>query len=152
MELSRLRLACFRMSAGALAAAWAGTALAADKLDELWSEGRHLLEPAGISKPMFRSIMVWSEGQYHIGYCSAHLQASDVAYWRNWWARTIVPDSGIGRELIAEASATYEDGLKDGGAQMPSGEFCRRTLDSWSRDMDAANEAALAERVPDGGE
>jgi hypothetical protein len=137
---------CLQVSATTLMAMSPARALAADKLDELWSEGQHLLEPAGISKPMFRSVTVWSEGQYYIGYCSAHLDPDEVAFWRNWWERTVVPRSEIGQNLIASAGASYEKGLRDGAAQRPSGELCRRTLESWTSDMEAANEVARRER------
>ena len=114
----------------------------ADKLDELWSEGKDLLEPAGISEPMFRSITVWSEGQYYLGYCDAHLDKKDVTFWRDWWQKTIVPRSEIGRSLLDHAKSSYERGLREGVAQQPSEELCRRTLQSWNADMDAANRNA----------
>lgn len=137
--------AAYRICLCAAAAAAAGLstpAAAADKLGDLWDEGRHLLEPAGISEPMFRSITVWSEGQYYIGYCSAHLDTNDVTFWRDWWQKTIVPRSEIGRNLLANATASYEKGLRDGEAQQPSKELCRRTLQSWNEDMEAANREA----------
>lgn len=116
----------------------------ADRLDDLWSKGREVLELAGITEAMFRSLTVWSEGQYYLGYCRNYLPEHDVAYWRNWWDKTVVPRSQAGAALLASAAETYQRGLNDGASQKPSQEFCRRTLDSWSSDMTAANEEARA--------
>ena len=113
-----------------------------DRLDDLWSKAREVLEPAGITEAMFRSLTVWSEGQYYLGYCGRYLPESDVAYWRDWWANTVVPRSQVGSALLAGASETYQRGLNDGAYRKPAREFCRRTLASWSSDMTAVNEEA----------
>lgn len=111
----------------------------ADRFDNLWLEGHQWLEPAGITKPMFRSLTIWSDGQYFLGYCGAYLSDGDVDLWRNWWTKTIVPHSEVGRQLLKKGAALYARGLNDGKSAPPLKEFCRRVLDGWSKDMAAAN-------------
>jgi len=137
------RISCPRL---VFAALWltAASPVPAERLDGLWAKGREVLEPAGITQAMFRSLAVWSEGQYYLGYCGSFLPEGDVAYWREWWDNTVVPRSPVGAALLASAAGTYQRGLDDGASQKPSQEVCRRTLDSWSSDMTAANEQARA--------
>jgi hypothetical protein len=116
----------------------------ADRFDDLWSEGHQWLEPAGITKPMFRSLTIWSEGQYFLGYCGGYLPGSDIAVWRNWWSKTIIPHSAVGRELLDRGAALYSRGVDDGKSAPPAKEFCRRVLDAWSQDINAANLMAYA--------
>ena len=118
----------------------------ADRFDDLWFEGREVLEPEGITKPMFRSLTVWSEGQYYLGYCSSYLPEGDVTHWRNWWANTLVPRGKAGSALLLGGAEKYQRGLSDGALQKPAKEFCRRVLESWSRDMEAANQEARRQR------
>lgn len=110
----------------------------ADRFDDLWSQTHQWLEPAGITKPMFRSLTIWSEGQYFLGYCGRYLPDSDVARWRTWWDKTIVPRSEVGRGLLDKGGALYSRGIEDAKSP-PAKELCRRILDDWSRDMNAAN-------------
>ena len=117
----------------------------ADRFDDLWIEGRELLEPAGITKPMFESLTLWSEGQYYLGFCNAHLPASDVSHWRYWWEKTVVPRSEVGKMFLAKGAQTYESGKSDGMAQAPTQGVCQAVLDSWMRDITAANNAAMGE-------
>ena len=117
----------------------------ADRFDDLWSQGHQWLEPAGITKPMFRSLTIWSEGQYFLGYCGGYLPGGDVASWRNWWSKTVVPRSEVGRHLLEKGAALYSRGVDDGRSAPPAKEFCRRVLDDWSQDIDAANVKADAE-------
>jgi hypothetical protein len=112
-----------------------------ERLDELWLEGRHLLEPAGITRPMFRTLTLWSEGQYYLGYCNDHLPAADVAHWRNWWDRTVVPRSEAGKTILSGGAQTFDRGRAHGAAQAPTQQVCGALLDSWMRDMTAANRA-----------
>ena len=116
----------------------------ADKFDDLWSQGQPLLEQAGITKPMFRSLTVWIQGQYHLGYCQARLSEQDLSYWRNWWDRTIVPQSEAGKALLENGRVFFERGQRDGTSQAPTLQVCWSTLETWSRDMLAANELAKA--------
>jgi hypothetical protein len=88
---------------------------------------------------MLRSLTIWSEGQYFLGYCGAYLSAGDVGSWRDWWSKTIVPRSEVGRQLLEKGAALYVRGLNDGKSAPPTKEFCRRVLDGWSKDMNAAN-------------
>lgn len=106
------------------------------RADQMWQEDRAMLERAGFTEPMFRAFYLWTEGQYHLGYCDAHLRASDVAFWRVWWEDTAVVQSEIGRSLLRTATEIYNEGLADGEREQPSQELCRRTADSWMRDIE----------------
>jgi hypothetical protein len=112
-----------------------------ERLDELWLEERHMLESAGITKPMFRSLTLWSEGQYYLGFCNDHLPAGDVGHWRNWWERTIVPRSEAGKTILSGGTQTFDRGKADGVAQAPTQQVCSALLDSWMSDVTPANRA-----------
>lgn len=130
-SILRLSLATLLLCADARASA--------THFDDLWSEGRPLLEEAGITKPMFRSLMIWREGQYFLGYCGSYLSEADVAFWRSWWERTIVPRSEIGRQLLQKGADSYAKGASEAKSALPAKEVCRRVLEGWSKDMNAAN-------------
>jgi hypothetical protein len=118
---------------------WVSAHASANRFDDLWSDGRQLLEEGGITKPMFRSLLIWSEGQYFLGYCASYLPDADVAFWRRWWERTIVPRSDVGRQLLQQGADAYAKGANEAKSLRPEKELCRRVLDDWSADMDAAN-------------
>lgn len=116
----------------------------ADAFDDLWLQGQPLLEQAGITKPMFRSLTVWMQGQYYLGYCQGVLSERDISHWRNWWDRTIVSKSEAGKALLENGRVSFERGQRDGTSQAPTLQVCWSTLETWSRDMLAANESAKA--------
>lgn len=135
------------MSAAAIGLATASPALA-DRFDDLWQDGSHLLEPADITKPMFRLLTVWGEGQHLVGYCSAFLSQADVKYWQNWWDKTVVPRSEVGRTLLAKGAQAYERGLQEAVSKDPQKAVCQAALMEWSREVTALNEEARVAASP----
>jgi hypothetical protein len=107
-------------------------------IEQMWREMSHLLEPAGITKPMFRAANVWVEGQYLIGYCNARLDPDDVRYWTAWWRDTPLERTETGRAIIAQGDKSYAAGLSAGKLEKPSAELCQRSADDWFEDMKRA--------------
>lgn len=136
-----------RTSAAAIVLAVASPALA-DRFDDLWRDGNHLLEPVGITKPMFRLLTAWGEGQHLIGYCSAFLSQTDVTYWQNWWDKTVVPRSEVGRTLLAKGAEAYERGLTEAASKVPQKAVCQAALVEWSGEVTALNEEARVAASP----
>lgn len=121
-------------------------AAAQESSDSLWDQSREHYEAAGISKPMFHMFSLWMVGQSHLGYCDEHLPADEVAHWRNWWERTVVPRSEMGRLLLTEATKLYEKGLENGRREPPSADVCQYLIDAWFDEMEA--EAAKMQASP----
>ena len=143
-----IHLRIIRASAAAIVLATAPPALA-DRFDDLWRDGSHLLEPAGITKPMFRLLTVWGDGQHLIGYCSTYLSQTDVTYWQNWWDKTVIPRSEVGRTLLAKGTQAYKRGLKEAAFKEPQKAVCQAALMKWSRDVTALNDGARVAASPD---
>lgn len=104
-------------------------------IESSWRDMSAALEPAGITKPMFRIYSYWAELQSILGYCNARLDPKDVHYWVTWWDDTPMVETAIGRKLLTTGAEVYRQGVADGEKERPSAELCQRTADSWFADM-----------------
>lgn len=124
--------------AGSLNASAAKSPVESDGFEEIWTEYGELLTADGITKDIARLASVWTEGQYHLGYCTAHIDERIVNFYRRgWWRNTSLERSQFGRVILNIGDNSWFTGTQDARREHPSAELCQRTVQSWLSDFKA---------------
>ena len=117
--------------------ALAPTAAIAQAQDDLWPKYGKQLSAEGISEPMLRAAMLWTEGQYHIGVCRKFVKKADLSFWRNWWKDTPIERSTMGAQILQAGNEGYDEGIRDAKQRNFTAVQCQRLLDRWLADLKA---------------
>ncbi len=121
-----------------LAYAWLALVAAeapAKNNDRMWAEYQSALTGEGITRPMFEHAMMWTELQYHLGFCKAYLDDDDVAFWRLWWNDTPLKAGPYGQKILMIGDNEYYAGFRDAKTKPKNRVQCQRVLESWTKDF-----------------
>lgn len=108
---------------------------AQDSFDRLWVEHGAALEAEGITQPMARAAIHWTELQVHLGRCRSGLEPDTVRFWREWWKNTPLQQSRMGMAIIEAGNQLYISGLEKAVSDPLSTGNCQRVLDSWVTEL-----------------
>lgn len=116
-----------------------------DDFDARWNRDKAVLEPAGITRGLFKLLGSWAELQYQLGGCTKHLRPSDVAFWRTWWDDTGLKSNPMFFRIWSMGDRLYNDGLRAADAEPISMAACRRIVWDMMAEIRAADAELAAE-------